>query len=396
MKHFLLSLLIVCFSVNTWAQETVEPKGETFEFTTVKEIPITSVKNQSSSSTCWSFSGLALVEAELLRMGKGDYDLSAMYVVHKNYQEKAEKFIRMHGATNFSAGGSFDDVLQCIKDHGIVPMTAQPGLNYGEDIHKHNELDRGLRAYMDAIVKNPNRKLTTAWQRAVGGILDAYLGECPEEFVYNGAKYTPKSFAASLGFNPDDYVSITSYTHHPFYTSFPIEIPDNWRWAESYNVPMNEMMDIIDRAMDKGYTVAWAADVSERGFSRQGVATIPDLDVPEGPGSDQAHWLGLTQKEREEKIYGATGPVKEKTITQEMRQVAYDNYETTDDHGMLIYGTAKDQKGNPYYMIKNSWGTENPYKGTWYISRPFVEYKTMSIVVHKDVLPDNLKKKLRL
>lgn len=396
MKRYLIPLFIFCFGFTVLAQDKEEVTGEVFEFTTQKEVPVTSIKNQSSSSTCWSFSGLAMVEAELLRMGKGEYALAPMFVVYKNYQEKAQKYVRMNGATNFSPGGSFADVLDCIRDHGIVPMDVQPGLNYGEEIHKHSELDHGLKAFMDVIIKNPNKKLTTAWQNAVQGILNAYLGACPETFTYKGKQYTPKTFSASLGLNPDDYVSITSFTHHPFYTSFPIEIPDNWRWSLSYNVPMNEMMTIIDNAIDKGYTVAWATDVSEKGFNRKGIAVVPDVDTKEGPGSDQAHWLGLTQKEREEMLYKQTGPVAEKTITQEMRQQGFDNYETTDDHGMLIYGTATDQNGSKYYMVKNSWGTENPYKGTWYASRPFVEYKTISIVVHKDVLSAELKSKLKL
>jgi len=393
MKHFSLICLLCCFCIPVFSQNN-EVKADTFLFTTIKALPITPVKNQSSSGTCWAFSGIGLIEAELLRMGKGEHDLSEMFVVHKNYGDKAQKYVRMHGEANFSMGGSFADVIDCIKYYGIVPGQVQSGLNYGEKLHRHGELDQLLKAYVDVIVKNPNRKLSSAWLNGFIGILNAYLGEAPETFTYNGKQYTPKSFAQFLGIDADDYVSITSFTHHPFYTEFPIEVPDNWRWANSYNVPLNEMIQVIDNAIDKGYTVAWASDVSERGFTRRGVAIVPNTEANEGPGSDQAHWLGLTPSERENRIGDLKGPVPEKIITQEMRQEGYDNYETTDDHGMLIYGTAQDQNGTKYYMIKNSWGVDNPYKGVWYISLPFVQYKTLNIVVHKDVLPKDLKNKL--
>jgi len=396
MKHFfLLVLFLGYFSVSGFAQNS-EAKADTFQFATIKALPITPVKNQASSGTCWAFSGIGFIESELLRMGKGEYDLSEMFVVSKNYSDKAQKYVRMHGATNFGGGGSFADVLDCIKYDGIVPEQAQPGLNYGDTLHRHGELDQLLKTYVDVVIKNPNRKLSTAWFNGFNGILSAYLGECPETFAYNGKQYTPQSFVKFLGINPDDYVSITSFTHHPFYTAFPIEVPDNWRWAYSYNVPMDELIQIIDNSIDKGYTVAWASDVSERGFSRKGIAVVPDTKANEGPGSDQARWVGLTPAERENRINNLTGPVPEKTITQEMRQEAFDDYETTDDHGMLIYGIAQDQNGTRYYMIKNSWGIDNTYKGTWYISLPFVKYKTLSIVVNKNVLSKDLKEKLNI
>jgi len=395
MKHFFIFCLLGSICLSGFSQDNAL-KADTFQFTTIKAIPITPVKNQSSTGTCWSFSGIGMIEAELLRMGKGEYNLSEMFVVHKNYSDKAQKYVRMHGETNFAAGGSFADVLDCIKYYGIVPAQVKTGLNYGEEMHRHGELDMALKGYIDAIIKNPNRKLSTAWFNGFNGILNAYLGECPETFTFEGKQYTPQSFTKFLGINADDYISLTSFTHHPFYTSFPIEVPDNWRWAYSYNVPLNEMIQIIDNAIDKGYTVAWASDVSERGFSRKGVAITPDTKVNDGPGSDQAHWLGLSPAERENQIANLTGPVPERVITQEMRQLAFDNYETTDDHGMLIYGTAKDQNGTKYYMIKNSWGVENTFKGVWYISLPFVQYKTLNIIVHKDVLSRDLRSKLRI
>ena len=395
MKKLFISLLILNSCLSVFAQDEVKKtNADTFRFTTIKALPITPVKNQSSSGTCWSFSGLGMIESELLRMGKGEYNLSEMFIVHKNYEDKAKKYVRMHGETNFAGGGSFADVLDCIKNYGIIPADTKSGLNYGEEKHKHGELDMLAKAYMDAIIKNPNKKLSSAWYNGYCGILDAYLGKSPDSFSYKGREYTPQSFAASLGINADDYISITSFTHHPFYTSFPIEVPDNWRWAYSYNIPMQEMMQIVDNAIDKGYTVSWATDVSEKGFNRKGIAVIPDIEAKEGPGSDQAHWLGLTEKEKEDKIKDLASPLPEKKITQEMRQESFDNYESTDDHGMLIYGIAQDQNNTKYYMVKNSWGTDNPYKGTWYASVPYVEYKTISIVVHKDALSKELRQKL--
>ena len=393
MKHFFLFLLFGCFYVSVYAQDN-RVKADTFQFVTIKALPITSVKNQASSGTCWAFSCIGFIESELLRMGKGEFDLSEMFIVSKNYSDKAQKYVRMHRATNFAEGGSFADVLDCIKDYGIVPDQAQPGLNYGETQHRHAELDQLLKAYVDVVTKNPNKKLSTAWFNGFNGILNAYLGECPETFTYAGKSYTPQNFVEFLGINPDDYISVTSFTHHPFYTTFPIEVPDNWRWANSYNVPMNEMIQIIDNSIDKGYTVAWASDVSERGFTRKGIAVVPDSTAEEGFGSDQANWLDLSPEEKSKWKFNITGPVSEKTITQEMRQKGFDDYETSDDHGMLIYGIAQDQNGKRYYMIKNSWGVENPYKGTWYISLPFMQYKTLSIIVHKDVLSKELKNKL--
>jgi aminopeptidase C len=394
MKRLFIPLLSLCLCLSAFAQEKTENKIDSFQFTTIKKNPVSSVKNQFSSGTCWSFSGIGLIEAELLRMGKGEIDLSEMFIVHKNYGEKAQKYVRMHGAVNFAGGGSFEDVLDCIRDHGIVPDNIQQGLNYGDTIHRHGELDNLVKAYIDVVIKSPNRKLSTAWYQGFTGILDAYLGQCPETFTYNGKNYTPKSFAQFLGIRPEDYISITSFTHHPFYTSFAIEVPDNWRWAQSHNVPMDEMMQIIDNAIDNGYTVAWASDVSEQGFNRKGIAVVPDEKAKEGPGSDQARWLGLSQKEKDEYFKSLSAPVPEKKITQQMRQEGFDNYETQDDHGMLIYGKAQDQNGSKYYMVKNSWGTANTYKGTWYASAPFVEYKTISVVVHKDALPKNIKNKL--
>lgn len=368
-----------------------------YQFTVVKENPITPVKNQNNSGTCWSFSALGFIESELIRTGKGEHDLSEMYVVRRNYKDKAVKYIRLHGALNFAQGGSFADVIETINEYGVVPESVYNGLNYGENMHKHGELEAGLSGYLKGIMENNNKKLSTAWANGYDGILDAYFGQLPTQFEYQGKTYTPQTLAKELGLNSDNYISLTSFTHHPFYQPFAIEIPDNWRWSLSYNLPIDEMMNTIDFALENGYTVAWATDVSEVGFTRNGLGVIPDEEAAENIGSDQAHWLGLSQAERTKTLREKVeqGPVKEKVITQEMRQTTFDNYETTDDHGMQIYGIAKDQAGNKYYMVKNSWGSAGNYNGLWYVSEAFVKFKTMSIMINKDALPKDIAKKLK-
>ncbi|MDU1890214.1 MAG: C1 family peptidase [Dysgonomonas sp.] len=367
-----------------------------YEFTTVKENPITSIKNQGNSGTCWSFSGLGFLESEIIRMGKGEHDLSEMYIVRRNYADKAEKYVRVSGNLNFAQGGSFADVVETLNEYGVLPNEAYTGLNYGETMHKHGEVEAGLAGYVKGIAANKNKRISPVWKMGLNGILDGYFGVMPQTFQYEGKSYTPDSFRQSLGLDANNYISLTSYTHHPFYTAFALEIPDNWRWSLSYNLPINELMQVFDNAINNGYTIAWASDVSEMGFTRNGLAVMPDEDAPENIGSDQAHWLGLSPNERNNRLRAQVeqGPMKEKEITQEMRQIAYDNQETTDDHGMQIYGIAKDQNGGKYYMVKNSWGEAGAYKGIWYASESFVKYKTMSIVIHKDALPKDLAKKL--
>lgn len=365
-----------------------------YDFTVVKQNPITSVKNQASSGTCWSFSGVALLESELIRKGKGEFDFSEMYIVRRNYEDKAQKYARLHGNLNFAAGGSFADVVETLNAYGVMPEEAYQGLNYGSETHNHGELDKVLKGYMDGIIGA--RGLSPVWQNAFSGILDTYLGELPETFTYEGKEYTPQSFMHFLDLRQEDYISLTSYTHHPYYTPFAVEVPDNWRWANSYNLPVEELMEVMENAIMEGYTIAWASDVSETGFSREGIAIVPDENASENAGSDQAKWLGLSSRERDANLKGRIGTqlLAEKEITQEMRQQAYDNYQTTDDHGMLIYGMAKDQNGNKYYMVKNSWGETGPYKGLWYASDPFVRFKTMSVVLHRDAIPASITAKL--
>ena len=393
MKKTLFFLSLLLFSGAIFAQKDTTAV-DTFRFVTVKQNKITSVKNQASSGTCWSFSALGFFESELLRLGKPEVDLSEMFVVHHSYSDKADKYVRMNGTSNFGGGGSFYDVVYALKNYGIVPEIVMTGLNYGEEKHKHGELDALTAAYVKVTVSNPNKKLSTAWKYGFDGILDAYLGQTPKEFSVDGKKYTPLTYEKSLGLNLDDYVSLTSFTHHPYYAPFAIEIPDNWRNSESYNLPLDEFMQVFDTALDKGYCVAWASDVSEKGFTRNGIAVDPEVKVANLPGTDQAKWLNISQKEMEEKIYKIQGPQTEVKVTPELRQAGFDNYQTTDDHGMVIFGTAKDQNGTKYYLVKNSWGTDSKYKGIWYASEAFVMHKTIDILVHKDAIPKEILKKL--
>ena len=395
-KWMTLSVLMFASFSSMYAQEEQQvQKEDGYQFTTVKEVKITPVKNQNRTGTCWSFSGVGLIEAELLRTGKGEYNLSEMFIANHSYKDKADKFVRLHGKLNFAQGGSFADVIYVFKHYGAVPADLYKGLEYGENTHVHGELSEIATAYVNAVIKNPDKKLSTAWKKGFDGVIDTYLGKLPETFTYQGKQYTPKSFGESLGLDFDDYVSLTSYTHHPFYSQFPLEIEDNWRWAQSYNLPIHELMEVFDHAINNGYAIAWGSDVSERGFTRNGIAVAADIEALESSGSDQARWVGLSRTEKEAEIRKMVEkPCKEIEVTQELRQQAYDNYQTTDDHGMLIYGIAKDQTGKKFYMVKNSWGTESKYKGLWYASETFVAYKTMNIVLHKDALPKAIKSKL--
>ena len=392
-KRILLSALIA-LSLSGYLLSQTPANG--FQFTTVKENKITPVKNQNRSGTCWSFSGVGFLESELIRMGKPVLDLSEMFIVHNCYLGKAEKYVRLHGNLTFAGGGSFHDVLETIREAGMVPESEMKGLNYGETMHVHGEMDEAAASYVKSIVGNKNSKLSPAWKEGFRGIIEAYLGEAPQKFNFEGKEYTPQSFAKFLDLNPDNYVSLTSYTHHPFYGTFALEIPDNWRWGHSYNLPLDEFMQVFDYAIEKGYTIAWGADVSEQGF-KNSLARVPAIDPVNLTGSDRARWEGLSEAQKEaEAKKKEENPNAEKVVTQEIRQEAFDNYQTTDDHGMQIYGIAKDQHGTKYYMVKNSWGESGPYKGLLYASETFVKYKTMNIVLHKDALPKEIQKKLGL
>ena len=363
-----------------------------YEFTTIKENPVTSIKNQYRSGTCWCFSALSFVESEILREKGDTVDLSEMFVVGKSYRDRAIKYVRLDGHLNFAAGSSFGDVLHVIQDYGIVPQEVMSGMNYGTEMPEQSEFDAALKGYVSAIAKNPNKKLTTAWLNGFDGIVEAYLGEYPETFEIGNRKFTPEEYRDYLGIDVNDYVSLSSFSHHPFYSQFIIEVPDNWRWDTAYNLPIDELMEVMHHAIENGYTIAWGSDVSEKGFTRNGLATMPVDKNKQTAGSDQEKWVGKAKEDNKEEA--KTELPEEIIATQEMRQDAYDRKTTTDDHGMHIYGLAKDQNGTKYFMVKNSWGEAGKYKGIWYASEAFVRYKTLNVVVHKDALPKEIKKKL--
>ena len=392
MKKFLvlLSLALVCSA--SFAQRRPAAALPDYQFTTVKANPITSVKNQNNSGTCWAFSAISFFESEAIRLGKITDtlkypDFSEFFVVSHSYAERADKYVRLDGNLTFGAGSEADDVLHVIRDHGIVTNEAMTGMNYGTELPVQGELDSVLKSIVSAVVKNPNRKLSTAWKRSFQAVLDEYLGKCPETFTVNGKEYTPASYRDAMKINPDDYVTLTSFTHHPFYTRFAIEVCDNWRWDEAYNVPIDEFMSVLDNAINNGYTVAWGADVSHPGFTRDGLAVNIDVKASSA-GSDREHWVGKEE--------GKPAPVSviEKDATQELRQQDFDNKTLTDDHGMHIYGIAKDQDGKKYYMVKNSWGESGKYKGIWYATESFVRGQSLDFMIHKDALPKDLKAKL--
>ena len=370
-----------------------------FVFTDVKINPHSAVQDQNKSGTCWAFSGISTLEDNIKRKSGKDVKLSEMYVVRNAYLEKAAKWMRMNGKINFAQGGSFPDVLNMSIRYGAVPEEAYPGLNYGEEKHSHYELAEALEAYLNAILARgtKNGKLSTAWLKGFEGILDAYLGKVPETFTYEGKTYTPQSFAKAIGLEPENFVNVISFTHLPFYENVMLEIPDNWAWTASRNVPMEEMLAITDNALEKGYTVMWAADVSEKGFRwTNGLAVLPEAKTDKDmTDTELSRWVKLSDKDRENEKYKIDGPAKEQTVTQQSRQEGFDNFETTDDHGMVIVGTAKDQKGNKFYKVKNSWDTNQIYDGYLYVSVPYFLAKTIGVGVHKDAIPANIAKKFK-
>lgn len=401
MRKFILMIALTA-GMAAWAQsDSTAVKKDSVEgwhFTTVDSVAITPVKDQNRSSTCWAFSTLGFLESEVLRMKGQVVDFSEMYVVSKTMMDRATYCVRMYNEPHFSPGGSAYDVIYCMDHYGLVPQEAMPGIRYGwtagDTLPVHNELDRVAGGYVKGL--SGLKRLSPVWREGLQAIYDTYLGPCLEEFELNGKKYTPKSFVESLGLSAEDYVSITSYTHHPFYERFALEVPDNWRMDQMYNVPLEDMMRIIDNALSNGYTLAWAADVSEVGFTRKGIGVVPDDDKgADITGSDMAKWVGMSADKKKEEL--TKKPLPEKTITQQMRQDAFDNWETTDDHGMQIFGTAKDQNGKRYYMVKNSWGAiRSDYKGIWYVSEAFMQYKTNDILVHKNAIPKDIRKKLNI
>ena len=395
-KQLILAAALLLLPGVLSAQESTACAKDSAKFTVIRENPITSIKDQNQSGTCWAYSSLGFFEAELLRMGKGEHDLCESFLVYKTYMDRADKTVRTHGDVSFSQGGSFYDAVYCLKHYGIVPQDAMPapGSLYGDSLFNFNQLDAVTSAYVKALAKGEHKKISLTWRKDLNSIYENYFGKLPETFTVNGKTFTPQSYVQYLGIHPDDYVSLTSYTHHPFYTKFILEIQDNWRWAESYNLPLDEFMEVMDYAVRNGYCFAWGSDVSEKGFrSREGIACVPaKIANTDMTGSDAARWTGTNQKN------GAVIKASddELTITQELRQRGYDNWETTDDHGMVVYGLAKDCKGDEYFMVKNSWGDYGPYHGMFYASKPFVAYKKMNIILHKDALPKRIAKKLGL
>lgn len=395
MRRLVIASLVLLSSLTLGAQQPKAAlKASDFEFTTVKANPITSVKNQHRSGTCWCYSALGFVESEIIRINgikdPAQYpDLSEFFVVSHSYSERAEKYVRVDGALGFSAGSEADDVLHVIRDHGFVPQEAMTGMNYGTELPVQGELDAVLKGYVGAIVSNPNKKLTTAWKRGYDAVLDEYLGEKPATFTVDGKEYTPESYRDAMKFNADDYVTLSSFTHHPFYSTFVLEVRDNWRWDSVYNVPIDEFMAVVDNALENGYTLAWGTDVSDPGFTREGLAILIDMSASASTGSDQERWVG-----KEEGKPAPAVEIKEREATQETHQEGYDNHTVTDDHGMQIFGIAKDQNGRKYYMVKNSWGEAGAFKGIWYATENFVKNQSMDIMVHKNAIPKDIRKKL--
>ena len=369
-----------------------------FIFTDVISIPTTSVKNQNKSGTCWCFSGTSMIEEAILKAGGDSLDLSEMFTVRQCYLDKARRLVRMQGQANFSQGGGLLDVPYVMERYGAMPESVYTGLNYGETKHDHSELEKVLTAYMKAI--GASSKVTPAWEVGLNGILDAYFGKVPETFTVNGKTYTPKSYAESLPVNPKNFIPITSFTHHPFYEPFVLELCDNWLFGQYYNVPVEEMKAIVDNALANGYTINWAADVSEKGFKwKEGYAVLPDKkSEADLEGTELSRWVALSDADREKERFNFSGPkdLKEMKVTQELRQEMFDNHDTTDDHGMVIVGTATDQLGNKYYKVKNSWDTDQVYNGYFYVSEPYFLAKTMSVMVDKNGMPKDIKKKLNI
>ena len=398
MKKILTLALLAVFAMSANAAKPKKAASSNKPvFTTIKENPITSIKDQNRSGTCWDYSTLSYFESEILKATGKTYDLCEAFVANQTYMDRAVQVVRLHGDCQFSQGGSAYDVLHVLKNQGICPEDAMPfpGSLYGDSLNNFNEFFGQLEPYVAGIAKSTANKISSQWKVGLQGILDAYLGQCPEKFTYEGKEYTPKSFAASLGLNFDDYVTITSYSHHPYYTQYAVEVQDNWRNPLSWNLPMEDMARILENAVMNGYTVAWGGDVSEPGFTRKGLAYFVDTKKAEGlSGSDMARWLKLSPAKRTNLIDSLGCKVPELEPTAEQRQQRFDNWELTDDHGMLIFGIAKDQHGKEYYMVKNSWGETGDYKGIWYMTKNYIVANTMDYMVNKNAIPADILQKM--
>jgi len=403
MKRIFLSLALVGSFFSQAQFGYTEPaknaEGSDYKFTKIAKLDATPVESQGITGTCWSFSALSFFESELIRKGTKNPDLlSEMYVVRKAYESKAEKYVRMDGKINFSEGGAFHDIPYVIKNYGIVPKEVYSGLGYGSETHDHSELFSVLNGAMKGLLDHMGHMrggLTPAWKNAMNGILDAYLGADVKEFEFKGKKYTPQSYVKAIGLNMDEYVSLTSFTNHEMYKKCHLAIPDNWAWGESYNVGLDELFDACEYALKNGFTLAWGADVSEKGFSfKNGLAIVPeDPSTIEVKGKDNKNFSDAGA-DRSSNAF--LSPTKELKITPELRQQGYDNKTTTDDHGMHIVGINKDQNGTKYLLVKNSWGTGNYPEGYLYVSEHYFKYKTINIYVHKDGVAPALRKKIGL
>lgn len=370
------------YLVNSLKNNQSANSKEAFKFTDVINLENTPVKNQGSSGTCWSYAANSFLESEMVRMGKQPIEISQVYTARNAYVEKGKNYVRMHGAITLGDGGSLHDVINMYRKYGALPQSVYTGLNYGTANNKFAEMQAMAQGVLEAAVKNPNGELSPNWIKAYTAVLDTYLGDVPQSFDYKGKKYTPQTFAKEVvGINPDDYVELSSFKEYPYYSKFVLMVPDNWSLDQVYNVKLNELTEVIDNALKKGYTVGWAGDVSEKGFSwKNGVAYIP-----------AKNFADMSAEEKESLF---AGPKPELEITEDMRQAAFDNFQTQDDHGMHIVGLTKDQNGKEYYIIKNSWGATNDYKGYMYMSKNFVKYKTTAILLHKGGVPGALAKKL--
>jgi bleomycin hydrolase len=390
-------LFLIPFSAAYFFAQTTNVEGSNYKFTKINTYEPSPVLSQGKTSTCWSFSCLSFLESELIRMGKSTVNLSEMYIVRKAYELKAEKFIRMDGKINFGQGGAFHDIPLVVKNFGIVPNDIYNGNYSSEKGYNHDAMFTEYETYMNGVlatITNP-AGVDMKWKSEFNSLLDKNLGKDIQEFQWEGKKYTPKSYAESLGLDMNNYVSITSFTNHPMYQKCQLEIPDNWAWGESYNVPLDDLFSVTEEALQNGYTVAWGADVSEKGFSfKNGLAIVPlNANQIEVNGKDSK---GFNDAGADRTGNQFTNPGKELIITPEIRQFAYDNKTTTDDHGMHIVGLFKDQNGTKYFLVKNSWGKNNYPKGFLYVSEHYFRYKTINVFLHKDAISKDIKSKITI
>ncbi len=387
MKSLILSCMLV-FSASAVF-------GQGYQFTEVVTVPATPVKNQAATGTCWCFATTSFMESELLRMGKGTYDLSEMFIVRQKYMNQLQDNYLRRGEGNIGQGSLSHTFMNAYRQVGIVPEEVYTGINYNSERHNHSEMVRYMQALADVAVKAKTR--SPEYYKLIDNLFDTYLGKLPEKFTYKGKEFTPKSFAESLGLNMDDYIELTSFTHHPYYVKFDVEVPDNWEHSLMYNLPLDEMMETVDHALTNGYTVCWDGDVSEKGFSfTNGVAINPEVKkVEDLSNTDRARFEKLGEKERLEEVFKFERPYPEVNVTPEVRQAGFESFVTTDDHLMHVTGITKDQNGTKYYITKNSWGTDrNKFGGYLNMSESFVRAKTIYVMVHKDVIPKAIKGKL--